>query len=78
MYRPRDRDGDFILHSEQSLYRTVVTLGPDMVAGLRIDQLGIHPELPAMTLHTAFQHIAHAQFTRDQLHVNGSTFEREA
>jgi hypothetical protein len=48
----------------------VVTLGPDMLAGLRLDQLCSDAESVAGLAQAAFEHVTHAQFAPDLFHID--------
>jgi hypothetical protein len=61
----RDCKRDLVLHSEDVRQVTIVAVGPDMVAGFRINELGVD----ANPLTAAFQHVTHAEFAPDPLHV---------
>jgi len=47
----------------------VEPLGPNVIAGLGVDQLHIDPESVATTLYGAFKHVADVQFPPDLPHV---------
>ncbi len=56
-----DALGEFVLQREDVLHVAVVTLGPDVVAALGVDQLGGHPHPLAGPAYAAFQHITRAE-----------------
>ena len=49
----------------------VVVLGPNMVAGRRVDQLGGDANAISGLAHAALQHVAHAEVAGDLGHVHG-------
>ena len=76
--RDRHRLGDLVLHRENVGEIAVVALGPDMIAGLGLDQLRGDPDAVAGFAHAAFEHIAHAQFAPDLLHIDRAALVGEA
>src|SRR3974390_1846796 len=48
-----------------------------MVSRLGVDELHVHPEAVATTLHRAFEHIADVQLTSELLYVNALSLEGE-
>jgi hypothetical protein len=66
-----------ILQPEQIGYVFLDAVGPEMRAGLRVDELGVdaHPVLVA--LHRAFENIAHAELLADFLGVKVLALESE-
>ncbi len=62
-----------ILQVEYVFHRTVEAVGPEMRAGLRLDQLGGDPHPIAALPHAAFEHIAHAEVAADLLHIDRLT-----
>src|SRR5207244_3814797 len=58
--------------------RTIEAVGPEMSAGFRIDQLPSDAHPAAAFAHRAFEHIAHAHFTADLLHIDRLSLVREA
>ena len=64
--------GYLVLQCKYVVHRTVVALGPDMSAGLRVDQLGCDPHAAGRFAHAAFEHVAHAELMADLLDVYGS------
>ena len=65
---------DLILKLEHVFERTVEPVGPQMRAGLRLDQLRRDAHPVARFAHAAFEHVAHSQFAGDLPHVDGSAF----
>src|SRR5216684_982617 len=74
----RYRFGNLVLHREDIGEIAVVALGPDVVASLRFDQLGGHTDPIAGLTHTAFEHIAHAEFAPDLFHIDRPALVGEA
>ena len=66
--QPRD---DFVLHVEEIGERLVEPLGPEMIAGLGVDQLHIDAHAVSAALDAAFQHIADVQLAADLLQIDG-------
>src|SRR5262249_5639349 len=52
--------------------------GPDVFASLRLEKLRADAEPIAGFAHTAFDHISHAEFAPDLLHINRTAFVGEA
>ena len=69
-YGGRNCLGDLVLNSENIDQIAVVSFSPQMVAGNDLDELGRDANAVPRTTHTAFQHIANAEFMCDPLHVN--------
>jgi len=61
---------DLILKLEHVFERTVEPVGPQMRAGLRLDQLRRDAHPVARFAHAAFEHVAHSQFARHLLHID--------
>ena len=59
-----------ILEVENFFHRTVETIGPNMRAAERVDQLGGDAHPTAGFANRAFEHVAHTQFTPDLLKIN--------
>src|SRR5262245_14968782 len=70
LQRTGDPGGDLILQRKQIARIPVETLGPEVPAGLGIDQLGVYADLIPMALDTAFENITHAQFTTQLLCID--------
>ena len=68
---------DFVLDGEDVGQFAVVALGPDMAAGLAVDQLGGDPDPLPRLAHAAFEHVADAQFARDIGDINRLALEGE-
>jgi hypothetical protein len=68
-YGYRYRFGDLVLRREDVGEIAIVTLGPVVVAGLRLDQLRGHPDAVAGLAQAAFEHIAHTELEPDLLHI---------
>ena len=75
--RPREAGGDLVLHLEQVFARLVESIGPDVRAGLRVDQLRVDPHALCAALDAALQNVAHPQGATDLADVDGATLERE-
>ena len=69
--RGDDLLGDVVLDGEDVLQLAVVFLGPDVLAGLGVDQLAGDADAPARRPDAALQHVAHAEFAGDLPHVHG-------
>ena len=54
--------GHLRLEGEQILGAPVEAFRPDVCAGLRIDELGVHAHLVVGTSHAALEDVAYAQF----------------
>ena len=68
---------DLVLHRKNVRDLAVVALGPDMVSGGAVDQLGGDPHPVARSSHAAFEHIAHAKLAADLLHIDSTAFVSE-
>ena len=68
--RDSDAAGDLVLQGKQIADVALEPLGPQMRAGLGIDQLGVDADLLGRALDAAFKHIAHAQLAADLLGVD--------
>src|SRR4030095_3217322 len=55
----------------------VIAVGPDMAAGLSVDQLGGDAYPVARLAHAAFEHMADTQLLRDVAHIDRLALERE-
>ena len=71
LHGARKARNDLILHSQEVAAIGVELIGPQMRAGLRVDELGIYPHLVAAVLFASLQHIAHVQVSTDLLYVPG-------
>src|SRR5215469_1733578 len=74
----RDTDRDPLLQLEYFFERAVETVGPQMRAGGRVDQLTGDAYPAAGFAHRAFEHRTDAQLAADLLHVDGLAFVGEA
>ena len=72
--RSHNAQGDLVLDSENIIERPIVTLGPKVRAALRLNKLTRETYPVCGFAHAAFQHITHAEFAADLLHVDGSAF----
>ena len=70
--------GDLVEHGEHIAQLAVVPLGPDVLAGLGLDQLAADPDTFACGAHAALEHIAHAKLARDLPHVDRAALVDEA
>src|SRR4051794_1077100 len=69
--------GNLVLDGENVSEIAVVALGPDMVTGFSLDQLGGDTDAVAGFAHTAFEHITHPQLAPDLLYINGAALVGE-
>ena len=67
-----DAGGDLILQPEHILQRAVEFIRPQMPARRRLDQLAGDANARSRFPHTAFQHIAHAEFAPDLFDIDGA------
>ena len=65
-----DARDDLVLHAEQLGDRLVEPVGPDMRAGLRLDQLHVDPHALAAALDAALEHVAHVEVAPDLANVD--------
>ena len=75
---PATLDATLILELEHIFDRAVEPVGPQMRAGFGLDQLRGDADPAAALAHRAFEHIAHAQFAPDLLHIDGLALVGEA
>src|SRR6516165_10237862 len=68
---------NFVLHIEEIGNWFVEALRPQVIAGFSVDQLHIHPDAVAATLHRAFKYIPDIQLASQLLYVYGLALERE-
>ena len=68
--RRHDLLGDFVLNVENIINVPVETLGPNMTAVMGVDELSGDPQAIAAASNTAFQDIAHVQFTGELARIN--------
>ena len=76
--RTDDAGGDLILQVKDVIERAIETVGPDVIAGDRVDQLPGDAHPVAGFAYRAFEQIAHAQFARHLLHVDRFAFVEKA
>src|ERR1700730_10294683 len=67
-----------VLHHKNVGEVAVVTLGPDMLASLGLDQLRGDADAVGGLTEAAFEHVAYTQFAPDLLHVDGAGLAGEA
>ena len=77
LQRRHDLLHDLILQGKDVFEGTVVAFRPNMTASGGVNQLRDDAHLIARFLHTAFQHIAHAQFFPNVLYVHCLAFVGE-
>ena len=65
-------------HREDVCKITVVVVGPDVLAGLGLNQLRGHAGAIAGSAHAAFEHIPYARLAADLLHIDDAAFVGEA
>ena len=70
LHGARETGDDLVLHLQQIGAIGIELIGPQMRAGLGVDELGVDPHLIAAALYAALQHIAHAQILADRLDVH--------
>ena len=63
--RANDTARDLLLKREDVVERAVETVGPDMCAGCRIDQLAGDANSTTGLAHAAFEHVTHAKLAPD-------------
>ena len=61
---------DLVLQGKDVGQVAVVAVGPDVIAGRGVDQLGGDAHAIAALAHAALQHVTHAEFARDALYVD--------
>src|ERR1700730_8723606 len=76
--RTDDGQRDLVLKGEDIVRLSVVTLGPYMRSGCGINELPGYADAISRLAHAAFEHIAHAEFAADLLHVDGFALVGEA
>jgi hypothetical protein len=75
--RQLDRQGghdlpdDLVLQREHLAQRSVVSLGPEVMAIQRVDELGVDAHLVAVPPHAALEHVAHPEILGDLLRLRG-------
>jgi len=75
--RGDDALGNVVLHREDVMQVAIVFLGPDMLAGFRVDELSGDADLLARRAHAAFEHVAHTEIARDLAHIDRLAFVDE-
>ena len=65
-----DRVGDLVLDGEDVGQVAVVAVGPDVPAGLAVDELAVDPHLRAGLADAALQHELDVEFLADVLHLD--------
>ena len=68
--RSNDLLREFVLHGEDIREVAIKAVGPDVCAARSIDKLAGNAHPVARLADTAFQHVAHAEFAADLLHVD--------
>ena len=68
--RARQARDDLVLHVEQIGERLVEPLGPEMIAGLGVDELDVDAHAVSAALDAAFEHVADVQLARRSLQVD--------
>src|SRR5215218_3328744 len=76
--RRDDALGDLVLDGEEVAELAVVAVGPDVLAGLGVDELRRDPHAPASDSHAALEHVADAERLGDLAHIHGLPFVGEA
>src|SRR5215469_8042519 len=76
--RDRHRLSDLILHRENVSEFTIIAFGPDVVAGLGLDQLRGDADAVAGTSHGAFEYVAYTKVASDPFHIDGAALIGEA
>src|SRR6185436_3556457 len=74
LYSRHDAEGDLILEREDVAERAIVSLGPDMGTGRRLDELASDADAVASLAQAAFEHVPDAEFAADLLHVDRASF----
>ena len=64
LYRGDDVFGDFVLNGEKVRHVAIVAFGPDMAAGLGVDELARHAKPVTEAPHAAFKHVVDAELSR--------------
>src|SRR6516165_11466567 len=78
LYDTSDADRDIVLKLQDVLHIAVEAVGPEMRPVRGVDQLRGDAHATACLAHGAFEHIAHAEFAPDLLHIDGAAFVGEA
>src|SRR6202035_783041 len=69
---------EFVLHGKDIRKIAIKALGPDVRAARGIDELTSNAHSVARLADAAFQHVAHAEFAADLLHVDWLAFVGKA
>ncbi len=69
--RTRQAGDDFVLHVEEIGERLVEPLGPEMTAGLGVDELHVDAHAVSAALNAALEDIADVQLAPDLLQIDG-------
>ena len=67
----------FVLELEQVHHVFLESVGPEMRAAFRVDELGVDAHPVGVALHRAFEDVAHAKFLADRLGVEVLALEGE-
>ncbi len=62
--------GDFAFNTKNIFQRAIVTFGPEMIVGHRLDQLNVHVHGAARLLHAAFENVGYTELLRDLTQVS--------
>lgn len=68
---------NFVLHFEEISDGPVELVGPQMSAGLRIDELNVDPHAGPGPLDASFEHITDVKLAADHLHIERLALECE-
>src|SRR5438105_2308839 len=77
LYGAGDIARNLVLQFENVIEGAVEAVGPDVRAASRVDQLSSDAHAVAGLADAAFEHVAHAQFARDLLQVDGAALVRK-
>ena len=75
---PGHTGGYLVLQVEDVFQQAVEAVGPQMRPGFRLDQSRADAHPTAALPDRAFEHIAHAQFPADAVHIDRLALVREA
>ena len=77
-----DRAGDaidnLVLDLKQVSYVAVITVGPEVVTSLRLDQLGGHPDSASHPAQASLENVANAKLASNLPNGRGASLVREA
>ncbi len=65
---------NLILHGENIVNGSIITLSPDVCAAMRIDQLSRDANSIAAFANAPLEHVAHVQLFRDLTHIHRAAF----